>query len=450
MPYKEKVKQMQKRFEKYCDKLKKGKARRPKDLPEDVIISTDTFKMCFADLPEDNPFYTCRRQMPINWFISEDGIVLTFKNGATIPSVLKDNSNTEERRTDNERQHKINTATLHSFQRVTCKDRDGNIKYKEDGITPEKKEKPKTLMNYALVAIIYASEGRTIALLDDKLKENIKKYGLEAFGKPNKGYTKKKTEEAEEAEEEKTTSLIYNGKEVISSDDMLVVHHVEEGYIIHPDLLEIMPNWLHKEMDIITASTPDKESRDKMLRKCNRAMDFLMRIYPNGYITLDNANEILNNGKSKKYINHSAINKKREDGERHTDNRYYKIVPIKTNARDTTIEIVKQIQLQEDTERILRSLDKGIDTQKEIPFDVIGEDKELHRFYIVYKSGDKNVFKRFIKRLKYDLKYRKKVYENILMTYKEHNSHIVKHIKNTDCCFFTYTNAEDTEVKNND
>lgn len=443
------AKKAQETFERYCEDLKAGKVKRPKDLPEDIVISPDTFKMCYADLPEDNIFHKCRAQMPIQWFISENGIVLHLNKD--YPEVLKDNSSKEERRSDNEKQYKISNATRYPFQRRTIiKDKQGNIQYEEDGITPKTKRATKTLMNYALVAIIYASEGRTIALLDDKLKENIKKYGLESFGKPNKGHTKKtaKTEEAEEEEEEKVTSLIIDGEEVISSDDMLVVHHVKEGYAIDPDLLEIMPNWLHKEIDIMTASATTIEEEWRILEKSDRATDWLNYVYPNGCNILIYAVTIGKDGKPNKYIYHSKINEDREDKEYHSKNRYFKIVPIETDSEKVTEEVIKLIQLQEDNKEALNllNLDNGI--QGFIAFDVMDKDKELHRFYISYDSGDKEYFKNYIKRLRYNLPLRRKVYDLCYEESKEKGEVFIVQIGSSDCYAKIYLNIREENAEN--
>ncbi len=354
--------QAQRIFERYCESLRKGKVNRPEGLPEEIEITPETFQMCYKELPKDNIFRKCRMQLPKQWFINDTGIVITFKDD--YPRVLKDNSSKEQRRSPNEKQLKVNSATKFKFKRKKH-DANGHIQRNKKG---KAIENPKTIMNYVLASIIFASEGRTIYLLDKELENNVKQYGLEAFGRGNSG------NEPDEIRVRGVRGLKINNKEVIKPDDMLEAHHTEQGYIIAPDMLEIMPHWLHEKCAEYTASVSAIEEFVNLIKNTKECSDYLAKACPNSYIIIDNSKRIDKDGnvvdsdgnKINFYIHYKGINPVHGKGRVKAGNyKYFKIVPL-TNSEHTALLKTNNMQLY----KIIGALvEKGFNTPISLTLD---------------------------------------------------------------------------------
>ena len=332
---KESAEEAQRIFERYCEDLKNGKVNIPTNLPEDIVISPETFKMCYADLPEDNIFRKCRAQMPLTWFYCDDGvnngIILSFSNSkGENPRRLKDNSSKAERRSIKERQYKINSATRYVFRRKQIDKDTGEPKRDRwDRLI----ERPKTLMNYVIYGIIYASEGRATYILDRQAKEWVKEYGLEAFGVGNSG------NEDDAVRVRGQRGLIVDGREIIKPDDMLDVHHIKAGYNILPDMLELMPHWLHVKCAIYTASTTCAEEYDNLIRKAEDCRDYIEKAFGSNFVILDMSKGINDNI----YIHYDGINKRKEDQATSSEYRYYKIFPF---TEEMTIDFDNKVHVK--------------------------------------------------------------------------------------------------------
>lgn len=238
-----------------------------------IPITPDNFKMAYDRLDQDALLYKCRLQLPKYFFISADGKIISLSNNK--PIWYMGNS---EGRTENERQVRISSSEDAPF------------------IGDGKKEV--NIYNYTMVALVYNS----IIIADDKDKDNIKNYGLEAFGVGNSGHgDKNKIKGAK--------GLVINGKEVIKPNDMFETHHVKDGYIIDPDLLEIMPHWLHERCKYFTASIDTEKAFKKLFEKEKKCSEYLARVFPTGYKIIDYSKEFdKETRKTNRYIYYSGIN----------------------------------------------------------------------------------------------------------------------------------------------
>ncbi len=268
-------------FETYCADLKAGRTIKAyktingdKDKMEVPIdITPDTFTMAYA--PDSNALFSkCRSKLPKYWFVSKEGIIISFERNT--PIWIKGN---KIGRNESEFQAKFGNHTMY---------------------------------NYVLVAIIYESD----VICTEEDKANIRKYGINVFGVGNSGNSKAGAKGA-------------RGYKEISPENMMDVHHVSGANNLSPDYLQIMPHWLHDKLKIITASVTNEREFWTMLNNPDykECADYLNRVYPDGYIIHDMSKEVIDSaGNTDVYVNYKDINESRKN---QVDSRYYKYFMVK-------------------------------------------------------------------------------------------------------------------------
>lgn len=293
----------QRTFEKVCQKIQSGEMAGIKDDNGNLIpgeITTERFKMAYARLDPNDALYKCRLQLPKYWFVSKDGIVITL-SGSKPKWYNRGNS---AGRNDRELQLKINTSATGRFSQR-----------KEDGT-----EKPVTIYNYTLVAIVY----NALLVGEPEDIDNIKTYGLEVFGRKNSGNSVRQAEEDSE-EKKGLRGLVINGEEKIKPDNMMDVHHIKGTEYIQPEYLEIMPHWLHEYLKYYTASVSTAEELFNLIKKDTRAFAKINRMFPNKWIVIDYSKTVSLDGNENVYVHYNGIN---ESIPNQVDARYYKYFKI--------------------------------------------------------------------------------------------------------------------------
>jgi len=361
-------KQAQATFKRLCDDIASGKYTEPivnKDgeaIPPEEI-TTDNFKMCYKCLDRTNVFYTCRKMLPKYWFISKDGKIITLSNNTPVWYL-----GNGEKRTEEERQLRLEEQNDYKFKR--------DFIGKTRVITPS---------NYAVVAVVYNS----ILIADNELKEKIRKYGFECFGVKNRGgldKDKKKTVKG-------NIGLVIKGKEIIKPDDMLEIHHIEEGYKIAPELLEIMPRWLHRKCEEFTANVTNAKEFENLLKSTKECNDYLTELYkPMGYMIIDNSKTFDREGNTDTYIHYDGINEvKPEQVERNSEYRYFQIVPYAYYNNLLKLQISAIMDLialkQSGKEPCYYQYKDG---NKALQIDIARIDNELLKYYPFYLDYNDN------------------------------------------------------------
>lgn len=407
-------------FKKYCKNLSEGKkgTKKPtfegKEIDLDIEIAPENFTMLYDYLPKSNVWHKCRAQMPKYLFISDTGIILSFFRATSGPIIYKGNSVSTRNKT--EIQVKLTTACRYAFSR----DREG-------------KEIPRTLYNYVILAIIWASEGRLEYVLDQKLEDNIKDYGLEAFGKKNGGNTKDASNRGERG-------LVIDGIEVIAPEDMLEVHHIQKETIT-PKNLEILPHWLHDYLKIFTATIEGPEDLQNLITLDKEKYQKLCYMCPYGFLLIDyskglgedififyeginvkpsDSSKLVNPSEYRYFMIHKLtreerinFEKKRNSIERYIEKDFYKSAFINYARRDV-----------EETLENFDSLSKEFLRNKTLNFTFVSNGK-LQVFGLVYNDGSTEAYKRQIIRLlndnDYFLKACKSAIENKTIIYANKN-----------------------------
>lgn len=387
-------KNAQKIFEKLCDDIKNGRYKKSiideDGNPLPIEVTPENFKMAYAQLNEDDILYKCRQQLPKYWFVSKEGIVLSLSEDR--PKWY--NKGNKQGRNDREIQLKINTAATGHFLQKT-----------KDG-----KEKSVQIYNYTLVAIVYDS----LLIGEPEDIENIKKYGLEVFGRKNSG-------NADQANKENgPKGLVIDGTEVIPPDNMMDVHHTEGTDQLSPDQLEIMPHWLHEYLKYYTATIETAEELHNLIHKNPDASRKIDRMCPNGYIVIDYSKKFTANGEPDKYIHYSGINKERADQVNASEYRYFKIVPLGLEN-----EIDKKRDSIDLSDNVLDAGNRPV-----IPVEFNTEDGSKEVFYITYVYGNKDGFRTIVKNLGENKEYRDKIGQAF---YKKKKDIDTTYVERYDC-----------------
>ncbi len=417
-------------FRKYCKNLSEGKKGTKKpcsngvEVDLGIDITPENFTMLYDYLPKNNIWHKCRAQMPKYLFISDTGVILSFYHAKSGPIVYKGNSTSTRNAT--EIQVKFATSCKYSFS----KDKDG-------------KEIPRTLYNYSILAIIWASEGKVEYVLDQKLEDNLRDYGLECFGKKNGGNTKDASIRGERG-------LVIDGIEVIAPEDMLEVHHIQKE-TISPRNLEILPHWLHDYLKVFTATiegptdlqrlvTLDKAKYQKLCYMCPYGLfliDYSKSFGEDVFIYYEGVNvkpldtsKLVNPNEYRYFMIHKLtreeridFEKKRKAVERYIANDFYKVAFINYARRDI-----------EDTLKNFDSFSKEELRNKTLNFTFVSNGK-LNVFGLVYNDGKKELYKRQIYKLLNDNDYFLKACKNAM-----ENKTIIYSNKNLSVTLYWYEN----------
>lgn len=306
-------------FDKLCRDIANGRYREPivntksEAIPPE-LITKDNFQMCYKSLNDTDLMHNCRKMLPKYWFISKDGKIISLSRSKPVWYM-----GTKEGRTPEERQ-------------VRFREQNG-CKFKRD-ITA--KERELTTYNYAIVAVVYDS----ILIADEELKENIRKYGFEAFGVGNSGNSDEETKDKIAGQR----GLTIKGKEIIKPDNMMDVHHIEGAEIISPDCLEIMPHWLHEECKAITASVETAKEFKNLLERNVRSFTWLTKTYPQGYMILDNSKTFDKDGKTNIYIYYKGVNQTRPEQVDSNKHKYFAIIPYEYYGLGLKLQIIGIMQ----------------------------------------------------------------------------------------------------------
>lgn len=352
-------------FETLCEDIKSGKYKNPiedgKGNPIPIEVTPENFKMAYGKLDEEDPLYVCRQQLPRYWFVSREGIIISLWNNT--PVWYKGNT---PGRTDSEIQIKINSS------------QNGKHKFKQRN--KDGKEKPVTIYNYTLVAIVYNS----ILIGEPEDIENVKKYGLEVFGIKNSGGSSNNKNKPLEDIIKGARGLVIDGKEVIPPENMMDVHHTEGKEHLSPEQLEIMPHWLHQYLKYYTATIETAEELGRLIKKDPIACARIDRMCPKGYIIIDYSKTITKEGIANRYIYYRGINQPRENQVSANKYKYFKIVPFSRRYHVVVFDL-SDSALEASERPVIQAI-----------FNTDTGSQKL--FFLSYISGSKDGFRRIIEK----------------------------------------------------
>ena len=248
MVRKSNVERYREHFRKLCEEVANEKRRvKSSDRKEgkwyqkEVLktpITEENFKMAYAELDENDPFYLCRRQLPPFWFVSKYGEVIEFPGDPRNYSPRWKSNNRKNAKRRYEKQYVIETSYILEKQY--------RLKYSDR----------KVITNHALASIVY--EGRIFG----KAEESIRKWGIEAFG--SKG-----TEDI--PREEMVTSHHTRGYWNDNNEE----HTYEENmaYNNDPNYMMLVTNRVHGCFKDLIRTTEDPDDFARLSKVCKEILE---------------------------------------------------------------------------------------------------------------------------------------------------------------------------------